>query len=319
MRRAVRSPQGTPPNRHRLRGGQAGMLAGWGPDGAGRSPVCIVKRLPRDVETTLGDHAGTSCERYNVPVPQNERLRAAQLASGKTVGELAEAAGVDPKTFERWVANGRTPHRVNAARAATALGQDASYLWPDIERGHRQRGIHPDLIAVYATRAGAPLEVWRALFEQADERIGILVYAAVFLHELWPDFNRLLSAKASQGCKVTILIGDPDADAVILRGREEAYGHGIEARCRQALMHYAPLIGTAGIEVRQHKTTLYNSIYVGDDIMIVNTHRYGMNAYATPVLHMRRAAEGGLFDGYTDSFEQVRRLSRPAQRQSAKE
>jgi hypothetical protein len=46
--------------------------------------------------------------------------------------------------------------------------------------------------------------------------------------------------------------------------------------------------------------------------MIVNAHRYGMNAYATPVLHLRRACDGGLFDGYHDSFEQVCRLSRPA-------
>ena len=69
-------------------------------------------------------------------------------------------------------------------------------------------------------------------------------------------------------------------------------------------MHYLPLIGTDGIEIRQHGATLYNSAYIGDDIMIVNTHRYGINAYATPVLHLRRAAEGGLFDGYAESFEQ---------------
>ena len=35
-----------------------------------------------------------------------------------------------------------------------------------------------------------------------------------------------------------------------------------------------------GIEIRQHGTTLYNSVYRGDDIMIVNAHRYGINAYA---------------------------------------
>ena len=252
-------------------------------------------------------------------MPQNERLRAALLRSGKSAAELAEAAGVDPKTFERWITKGRTPHRVNAARAAAALGEDVSYLWPGIERGHGQPGAHPDLIAVYAARAGAPLEAWRALFEQAERRIGILVYAAVFLHELWPDFNRLLVGKAAHGCQVTVLLGDPDSDAVCLRGQEEAFGHGIESRCRQALMYYAPLMGTAGIEVRQHGTTLYSSIYIGDDIMIVNAHRYGMNAYATPVLHLRRASEGGLFDGYADSFDQVRRLSRPAPAQPPEE
>ena len=252
-------------------------------------------------------------------MPQNERLRVAVLNSGKSAGDLAEAAGVDPKTFERWITKGRTPHRVNAVRAALALNEDVSYLWPDLERGRRQPGSHPDLIAMYATRAGAPLDAWRALFEQAETQIGILVYAAVFLHEVWPDFNRLLADKAAGGCRVTVLLGDPDSDAVALRGREEAYGHGIEARCRQALLHYAPLIGTEGIEICQHGTTLYNSLYRGDDIMIVNAHRYGINAYATPVLHLRRSADGGLFDGYAGSFEQVRRLSRPARRPTAEE
>jgi hypothetical protein len=37
------------------------------------------------------------------------------------------------------------------------------------------------------------------------------------------------------------------------------------------------------------------------------------------VLHLRRAWEGGLFDGYADSFEQVHRLSRPAPRQPTEE
>jgi IS5 family transposase len=81
-------------------------------------------------------------------------------SSGKSyVSDLAEAAGVDSKTFERWITKGRTPHRVNAVRAAQAL---------------------------------------------------------------WPDFNRLLRDKAAGGCRVTVLLGDPESDAVALRGKEEA-------------------------------------------------------------------------------------------------
>jgi ADP-ribose pyrophosphatase YjhB (NUDIX family) len=158
-----------------------------------------------------------------------------------------------------------------------------SYLWPTLEQGRRRRGMHPDLVAIYASRADAPLEMWHALFEQAEHEIGILVYAGVFLHELWPDFNRLLKAKAKGGCRVRVLLGDPFSAAVARRGQEEKYGHGIESRCRQALMHYAPLTGLPGVEINQHDTTLYNSIYMGDEQMIVNTHRFGMNAYATPV------------------------------------
>jgi hypothetical protein len=44
-----------------------------------------------------------------------------------------------------------------------------------------------------------------------------------------------------------------------------------------------------------------------------------VNAYAIPVLHLCRASEGGLFDGYADSFEQVRRLSVPAPAQPPEE
>lgn len=108
----------------------------------------------------------------------NERLRVAVHNSGLSIAALADAAGVDPKTCERWITQGRTPHRTNARQAALAL--------------------------------------------------------------------------------------------------------------------------------------LYNSMYVGDDWMIVNAHRFGINAYATPVLHLRRAAKDGLFDGYAESFENVWNLSRPA-------
>ncbi|MBO2451419.1 transcriptional regulator [Actinomadura barringtoniae] len=156
---------------------------------------------------------------------------------------------------------------------------------------------------MHDTRSDAPFELRRTLFTQARERIEILVYAAVFLHEQWPDFNDLLEAKAAAGCRVRILLGDADAAAVSQRGEEERYGHGIESRCRVALLHYAPLIETPGIEVHVHATTLYNSIYRGDDQMLVNAHVFGMNAYGAPLWHLRRETEGGVFDGYAESFE----------------
>ena len=244
----------------------------------------------------------------------NERLRAAMLSAGLTTQALGEAAGVDPKTCERWISQGRTPHRANARLAAIALREDVSYLWPDIERGRRKQSIHPDLVAIYASRADAQMDLWRALFEQAEHKIGILVYAGVFLHELWRDFNRLLVAKAKSGCQVRVLLGAPGSDVVIRRGQEEKYGHGIGSRCEQAVMYYAPLIGLPNIDIHQHDTTLYNSVYRGDDQMIVNPHRFGMNAFASPVLYLRRAVPGGIFEGYAESFEDVWGLSWPVKK-----
>lgn len=215
------------------------------------------------------------------------------------------------KTVERWLSTGRTPHRSIAHRAAEVLHEDLAYLWPAVEQGRREQRGNSELIAVYSTRTDAPLEMWRAMFERAEKQIGILVYAAVFLYESLPDFNEMLAAKAKAGCQVRVLLGDADSPAIVARGQEEKYGHGIESRCRVALMHYRPLI-SAGVQVNLHDTTLYNSLYFGDDRMIVNAHVFGMNAYGAPVYHLRRTGQSGLYDAYAQSFEAVWERSRPA-------
>jgi hypothetical protein len=145
------------------------------------------------------------------------------------------------------------------------------------------------------------------LFAEAKTNLDILVYAAVFLHEQHPELNALLAQKASHGCRVRIAVGDPDSPNVSARGEEERFGHGIETRCRLAVMHYRPLAAVEGCEVRLHGTTLYNSIYRVDDEMLVNAHLWGMNAYGAPLWHLRREpdAEPILFDAYLTSFDEV--------------
>ena len=60
-----------------------------------------------------------------------------------------------------------------------------------------------------------------------------------------------------------------------------------------------------GVEFRQHTIVLYNSIYLADDEMLVNTHLYGLPAHMTPLLHFRRIRGAELFAGYVDGFERV--------------
>ena len=68
---------------------------------------------------------------------------------------------------------------------------------------------------------------------------------------------------------------------------------------------YKPLRGVDGVALRFHGTTLYNSIYVFDDEMLVNTHVFGFPAAHAPTLHLRRLSGGELFDTYADSFDRV--------------
>lgn len=242
---------------------------------------------------------------------ENERLRATMASRGITAQTLATRAEVDVKTVERWISTGRVPYVRAAVAAAEALEEDPVFLWPSLHRGRAARAVSPEVVAVYGQRAEVSPVMWRSFFERATTNIDILVYAANHLHESVPGFNDLLIAKAAKGCVIRIAIGDPDSENVAARGNEEKYGHGIESRCRLALMHYKPLGDVGGVELRTHGTTLYNSVYRADDELLVNTHIWGVNAFAAPVWHLRRSPTGDMVTTYRQSFDAVWEQSVP--------
>ncbi|WTW99921.1 helix-turn-helix domain-containing protein [Streptomycetaceae bacterium NBC_01309] len=235
----------------------------------------------------------------------NERLRATMAARGMTAQDLALAVDVDAKTVERWVNTDRVPYVRIAVRAAEVLEEDAVFLWPTLHRGRAARAVSPEIIAFYEQRAEFSPAMWRGFFEKAQRHIDILVYAGNHLHESVVGFDDLLMDKARRGCVVRIAIGDPDSDNVTARGREERFGHGIESRCRLALMHYRSLAHVEGIEVRTHGTTLYNSIYRADDELLINGHVWGVNAFGAPMWHMRQGPRGEATAAYRQSFDAV--------------
>jgi transcriptional regulator with XRE-family HTH domain len=232
------------------------------------------------------------------------------MAAAHLMGEgLAEKTGVDPKTVQRWLA-GRVPHQRYRWAVARVLGRDETYLWPEGAR-EAGRSAAVELVAFYAHRSDVPPDFWWARLQAAQHQMDLLAYAALFLPEQHIRLINLLSRKASAGCRVRILLGDPEGRNVRQRGVEERFGEGIASRVRVALRHYEPLHGSDGIQIRLHDTTLYNSIYRFDDTMLVNSHVYGTNAYSAPVLHLQRSEPGGLFDTFADSFEAVWELARP--------
>ncbi|MDG4798563.1 DUF5753 domain-containing protein [Micromonospora sp. WMMD1082] len=64
----------------------------------------------------------------------NDALRVALRETGHTTESLAAKIGVDPKTTDRWLRQGRIPHPGHRATAAAALGRDESDIWPDTTR-----------------------------------------------------------------------------------------------------------------------------------------------------------------------------------------
>ena len=243
----------------------------------------------------------------------NDRLRDALLRHGLTPEELARRLGVDPKTAERWITQARTPYPKNRHEIAALVRESESYLWPDALSADRAAEVaESEVVQLFPHRASVPHDLWIRLIGGATEEIGILVYSALFLPEQNPGLTRTLAAKANNGAKVRLLFGHPGSREITRRSTEEGIGgSAIAAKIRNVLAFYRPLADVAGVEVRQHRTTLYNSIYRFDDDMLVNTHVYGYNAATAPVLHLRRLSGGTLFDTYADSFEKVWTASKP--------
>ena len=80
--------------------------------------------------------------------------------AGLSQVRLAAAVGVDPKTVERWVAQGRTPHPRHRVAVSDALGCDVAALWGDVDRAE---AAAQEIVGVYpARRADAVRDLARA-------------------------------------------------------------------------------------------------------------------------------------------------------------
>ena len=243
----------------------------------------------------------------------NERLRSCIAAAGLTITDLAAHVGVDPKTVERWISLGRVPHRSHRWATASLLQTDEAYLWPEVMDDTRTHATSAaELVTLYPNRGAVPGALWRSLIDGATSHVDVLVFSGLFLPDGHPEIAKVLAAKAQQGTKVCLALGDPSSDAVRLRGEEERIGDGLAARIRLSLVYLQEAVGTPEVEVRFHATTLYNSIYRFDDDLLVNAHVYGAPAAHSPVLHLRRLPGGQLVDHYQASFERVWEQARPA-------
>ncbi|MGW0058372.1 helix-turn-helix domain-containing protein [Streptosporangium sandarakinum] len=235
----------------------------------------------------------------------NERLRAALLERGATVADLAESIAVDPKTVERWITKDRTPYRKHRYAVASFLRMDEAYLWPAALTPEQAAAVsESEIVTVYPHRWAVPRDAWGRLFTAAKQEIGVLVYSGLFLAED-TGIVRLFADKASAGTRVRILLGDPECAEVAQRGADEGIDDGMAAKIRNVLVLYRPLRQVEGVEIRLHRTVLYNSIYRGDDQLLVNTHVYGQPAANAPVFHLRKVTGGDMVSTYTGSFDAI--------------
>nr|WP_324616654.1 XRE family transcriptional regulator [Streptomyces sp. NRRL F-5065] len=182
---------------------------------------------------------------------------------------------------------------------------------PSKRSGHQRDGSGTELVGTYQNRASVPRDVWLSLLREARQEIGVLVFSGTFFAQSNPHVAKMLSERAAEGVRVRLCFGNPDGQAVAVRGCEEGIGDTLAAKIRASLTYYRPLLGEAGCAVRLHDTTLYTSMFRYDDDLLVNPHVWGQPASANPLLHLRRADGTGWFDNYARSFDAVWAAARP--------
>jgi hypothetical protein len=141
----------------------------------------------------------------------NERLRTAMTKARVDVEAVSSKTGVDPKTVQRWL-DGRVPYARHRWAVSELLSEEETYLWPETTNARRStEASKAELVELYPFRSAVPASLWWDLFSRAEQQIGVLVYAANFLHEQYPALNDLLREKAAAGCKVRVALATPTA------------------------------------------------------------------------------------------------------------
>ncbi|GII67369.1 hypothetical protein Skr01_74540 [Sphaerisporangium krabiense] len=171
------------------------------------------------------------------------------------------------------------------------------------EAAKPQRPIGRDIKAVYPHRWTVPQPLWRQLFASARHQIDILVYSGLFLAEN-AGILQIITERAQAGAQVRIMLGDPTSPHVTARGADEGIGPDLMiARIKNAIKLYEPLQATEGVEVRLHRTVLYNSIYRADDNLLINLHAYATPAAQAPVMHIQASDDTSTATTYLTSID----------------
>jgi hypothetical protein len=235
----------------------------------------------------------------------NDRLRGAMAAAGVDAHATAESMGVDPKTVQRWL-RGRVPHPRHRMALVHLLGEDEGYLWPSARPDLRPgAAATPEVIAAYGHRVDVPKENWTNLLATARQHIDLLGYAFLFLPEQHVELTSAIERKCRDGCRVRIMIADPDGRHVRERDDLERLDGTLPARVRTTLHHLEPIQALAGVEIRFHDVHLYSAIYRFDDEMIVTPYLYRAHGFQHPALHLRRLSAHGIFAGFANQYDTI--------------
>ncbi len=224
---------------------------------------------------------------------------------------LARTVGVTTKTVERWEADpSRVPHPRTREDVAKALGVSADVLWPKAIRNAVKTGPDREIVSAYPYRNACSTSVWARLIDGASTSITFAGYTNYFVWQEHPRLAERLSAKAAAGCRVRFLVGDPESE--VTRRREEIEGVPLTVSTRiQITLDALRKIDTAGVEAKFSDGHIALSVFTFDDEMLVTPHLSSLLGHESPMLHLRRLGDDGLYDRFASHVAALWEEGRP--------
>ncbi|MFB7420711.1 XRE family transcriptional regulator [Streptomyces sp. NPDC056210] len=224
--------------------------------------------------------------------------------------KLAHQLGVSVKQVGRWLDKDVTPHGSTRADAARALGVDEDMLWPQKIRDRIKTGDDVELLHSYPYRSACPSTVWGDLATEATEEILLSGYTNYFFWSSIPNFSNLLRRKAQEGVRVRFLLGDPEGEVTRQREVIEDAALSVSARIRISLKELGRLGPLPGLEVRYSAAEdavnhVSLSVFRFDSEALVTPHLARLVGHDSPLLHLRKQGDGGMFDRFAEHAEEL--------------
>ncbi|KAF2779488.1 XRE family transcriptional regulator [Streptomyces sp. OM5714] len=183
-------------------------------------------------------------------------------------------------------------------------------LWPKAVRERLKTGGDREVIQTYPYRSACPSTAWTELIENASEELLFAGYTNYFLWTQVPAITATLRQKAVSGCQVRFLLGDPDGDVTRQREVIEGVALTVSTRIRMSLEELARLADVPQIQVRYSAAEdatnhVSLSVFRFDDQAFITPHLARVVGHDSPLMHVRRRGQGGLFDRFSEHAEEL--------------
>lgn len=183
-------------------------------------------------------------------------------------------------------------------------------IWPKAVQERVKSGHDRELVHAYPYRSACPSTVWAELIAGATEQIFMAGYTNYFVWLEQPAFVDTLRKKIDAGCRVRFLLGDPDGEVTRQREAIEEVALNVSTRVRITLEHLERLRHTDGLETRFSSPQdavnhVSLSVFRFDEQALVTPHLARLVGHDSPLLHLRRQGDDGMFDRFAEHAEEL--------------